>query len=148
MTYHYYSYTPTYKSWIGLKQRCCCKTSSDYKRYGAKGIKVCKRWVNSFENFLKDMGERPLGMTLDRKNNLKGYYKRNCKWSTPKEQSNNTSTNKKYRFKGKILNMTQWADEFKMPKSTLFNRLKRGMSLHEALTTPVKERLTKALIKD
>lgn len=78
--------TPTWYSWYNMRKRCREVNSPDYPRYGGRGIKVCKRWNKSFLAFLEDMGERPPGMTLDRKNNDKGYTKKNCRWATQKEQ--------------------------------------------------------------
>lgn len=80
------SRTPTWYSWYNMRKRCREVNSPDYARYGGRGIKVCKRWNESFLAFLKDMGERPPGMTLDRKDNDKGYTKKNCRWATQKEQ--------------------------------------------------------------
>ena len=80
--------TNTYRSWSSMLERCRNKNAPNYKDYGGRGITVCKRWLK-FENFLADMGARPVNKTIDRKNNDKGYSKTNCKWSTPKEQANN-----------------------------------------------------------
>ena len=77
--------TPTCRSWEGMKQRCLNSKTTGYKNYGGRGITVCKRWMK-FENFFEDMGERPEGKTLDRKNNNGNYNKKNCRWATPKEQ--------------------------------------------------------------
>jgi hypothetical protein len=77
--------SPTYFTWDSMKGRCNNKNN---KRYGGRGIGYCKRWA-SFENFLLDMGVRPAGKTLDRKNNNGNYNKRNCRWATPKEQRAN-----------------------------------------------------------
>lgn len=89
--------TPTYSSWRAMIQRCLNKKNKAYSRYGGNGISICERWEN-FENFLKDMGERPAGKTLDRINNKDGYNPDNCRWATIKEQSENrrfpTSKNK------------------------------------------------------
>ena len=71
-----------------MLQRCNNPNSQRYKDYGGRGITVCKRWLK-FENFLADMGDRPRGLTLDRKNNDKGYYKRNCHWATYEQQAAN-----------------------------------------------------------
>jgi len=88
---HGYSGTPTYMSWIGMKGRCNYPEShKDYKSYGGKGISYCEEW-SSFVGFLKDMGERPTGRTLDRINSDRGYYKGNCRWATNEEQALNRS---------------------------------------------------------
>ncbi len=79
----------TYRAWAGLLQRCNNKNNHAYSYYGRRGIKVCKRWVNSFESFLADMGKRPEGLTLDRIDNSKGYNKANCRWATWDVQNNN-----------------------------------------------------------
>ncbi len=87
-TKHNSCFTKTYKIWLSMRQRCENKKSWAYKYYGARGIKVCKRW-GEFKNFLKDMGEKPLGLSIDRINNDKDYKPSNCKWATRKEQANN-----------------------------------------------------------
>lgn len=84
---HYNS--TTYHSYHSMKARCLNKNHRQFKDYGGRGIKISKYWINDFGRFLKDMGERPLGKTLDRIDNNKGYSKSNCKWSTRKEQNNN-----------------------------------------------------------
>jgi hypothetical protein len=67
-----------------MKGRCLNPNNTSYPDYGGRGIEVCERWLHSFENFLADMGERPTGMTLDRKSNDGNYTKRNCRWATRK----------------------------------------------------------------
>ena len=89
-----YSMTPTYASWIAMKNRCNNPKASDYKYYGGRGIKVCKRW-SEFSEFLADMGEKPAGLTIERINNDRGYSPSNCKWATRLEQSRNTRRNKR-----------------------------------------------------
>jgi hypothetical protein len=88
-TTHGMSKSPTYICWLAMKNRCDNPSQQSYKRYGAIGIKICKRW-RSFENFLADMGERLPGTTLDRKNVLGNYEPQNCRWASPGEQANNT----------------------------------------------------------
>lgn len=72
-----------------MMSRCSNPSVINYENYGGRGITVCKRWKNSFAAFLKDMGERPVGMTLDRKNSNKNYTPKNCRWATYVEQNNN-----------------------------------------------------------
>lgn len=85
--------SPTYHSYQAMMARCYDETSIGYRSYGAKGVRVCARWKASFANFLADMGVRPEGKTLDRKDPFKGYNPKNCKWSTREEQDSNKRSN-------------------------------------------------------
>ena len=78
-----------YSTWNGMKTRCKNTKSKDYENYGGRGITVCSEWDNSFESFVKDMGERPYGHSIDRVNNEGNYEASNCRWATAKEQSQN-----------------------------------------------------------
>jgi hypothetical protein len=79
----------TYKSWLAMRGRCYRPGNNRYYAYGARGIVVCSEWKDSFKNFLRDMGERPDGMTLDRIDSSGNYEPSNCKWSTIAEQNKN-----------------------------------------------------------
>ena len=81
--------SPTYISWQAMKRRCLKSQEDNYPRYGGRGIEICDRWLNSFENFLADMGKRPEDLTLDRINNEGNYEPSNCRWATLSEQNSN-----------------------------------------------------------
>ena len=85
--------TSTYRVWSGARNRCFNPKNKDYKNYGARGISMCERW-NKFENFLEDMGEKPINLTLDRINNEGNYEPGNCRWATLSQQRRNQRNKK------------------------------------------------------
>ncbi len=107
---------------------------------------VCERW-EKFENFLEDMGERPEGATLDRKNNDGNYEPGNCRWATGIEQSNNRGNNRRLTHNGKTQTCGQWARELGMNRVALHGRLKNGWTVAEALDTPIQYRCDKGIKK-
>ncbi len=93
--------TPEYRCWANLKDRCYNKSNKSYRRYGGRGIRVCKRWRKSFEAFLEDMGLRPdPKLTIERKNNNGHYEKRNCMWATRSQQQRNKNP---FKHRTKVL---------------------------------------------
>jgi hypothetical protein len=130
--------SPTWMSWQAMIARCTRPSSISYKHYGAKGIKICDRWRDSFINFLADMGERPAGKTLDRRKNNMDYCPENCRWSSVKEQNENRSNTKIYEFDGKYMNLYGWAKELNTSPAALHYRInKMGLSVEIALSTPI-----------
>jgi len=125
--------TGVYVSWAQMIQRCTNPKHKDFQRYSARGITVCARW-RSFENFLADMGERPAGMTLDRKDNDGNYAPGNCRWATRAQQSHNSSRPVLLTHQGKTQNIAAWARELGLKEDTLHMRLHRGWPLERALT--------------
>lgn len=124
--------SPTYRSWSQMRKRC----KSDLPRYGGRGIVVDPRW-ESFENFLADMGERPIDCTLDRVNNDGPYSPGNCRWATQITQSNNRYNHRWVTYQGRTQTVAQWAREVGMSRGVLNNRIKGGWDVERALTTPV-----------
>lgn len=90
--------TPTYVSWNSMRERCTKEYHKSFERY--KDKEIDPEWLESFEAFYKDMGERPEGMTLDRINNELGYNKENCRWATLSQQQQNKTPNKINKNKG------------------------------------------------
>lgn len=87
-----YNESKEYRTWCNMKIRCYNKNHNRFEHYGGKGIKVCDRWLNSFENFLADMGNAPSSeYSIDRINNDGDYDPNNCRWATASEQINNSS---------------------------------------------------------
>jgi hypothetical protein len=115
-----------------MLKRCTNTNCKDYYNYGGRGIKVCDEW-HSFDNFLKDMGERPEDKTLDRKNSNGNYCKENCRWATSDTQSNNTRRNIKITIGDKTQTLKQWTDEFHLNYDKVWGRVSRGWSYSRAL---------------
>lgn len=88
---------PLYLTWVKMKKRCYYARDGNFSRYGGRGITVCERWRKSFWDFVSDVGERPPGKTLDRKNNDGNYEPGNVRWATQSEQMQNTRRAKRYR---------------------------------------------------
>lgn len=145
---HGMSLTPVYKVWIGIVQRCTDKNYTYYHNYGGRGIKVCDRWLNSFDDFYSDMGDIPNGMTIERKDNNKGYSKDNCKWATWTEQNNNKRSNINIKIGENTKTVTQWAKHLGINKSTIYSRVRLGWGIKDAITIPIAHRKNKEKNKE
>lgn len=86
--------TPEYRTWLNIRQRCSNPKTTGFKDYGGRGIQVCERWKESFDNFFSDMGTRPPKTSIDRIDNDGNYEPGNCRWATSVEQNNNKRRNK------------------------------------------------------
>lgn len=129
------SFTPEYKAWTHLKERCLNPSHPSWLRYGGRGITVCDRWRNSFEAFLEDMGGRPSDKhTIERVDNSKGYSPDNCVWATRKAQALNRDTTALHTLNGVTHHQSEWARIQGIPQCTISLRLKRGWSVEDALT--------------
>lgn len=137
--------TRAYKAWSGMIARCSNNTREDFQWYGARGIKVCKRWRNSVLKFVEDMGHPPQGMTLDRINNSGNYEFGNCRWATRKEQARNRASSKFLTFRGRTQTQAEWAEEFGLSQGILYERLHDKWPLEDALLTPIGKQRTNRL---
>lgn len=124
---HGQAYSATYRSWKAMRYRCSNPKNRCYKDYGGRGIAVCERWDNSFENFYADMGERPDGMTIDRIDNNMGYCPKNCRWATAKEQSRNKQNSKIITALGESLCLADWSKKTGLTKGSINLRLAKGI---------------------
>jgi hypothetical protein len=137
---HGYFGTPTYTSWSGIIERCYNPNSGNYMMYGAKGITMCQRWRESFENFLEDMGDRPEGCSIDRIDVYGNYEPENCRWSNAKTQARNRTNNVRYEYDDKYLTLPEWSEITGIRADTMLCRIKKlGWSIEDALTRkPIK----------
>ena len=137
---HSMSKTSEYKIWNSMKMRCINSKDASYYYYGGRGIKVCDRWINSFENFYKDMGKRPEGTSIDRIDVNGDYCPENCRWATIEEQSRNKRDNIHIEYKGQTKILTDWAKEINISVQTLYKRLyDYGYSVEEAFNSKLNE---------
>lgn len=127
-----------YHIWQHMKTRCYKEDSISYKNYGARGITVCDRWLQSFENFYADMGERPEGTSLDRIDNEGNYEPSNCRWTTSKIQANNKRGNRVMDIDGESHTLSEWSDISGIKLTTIHKRLNYlNWSPKEAIFTPL-----------
>jgi len=131
---HGLSRSKEYKTWCGMKTRCYNPNDSYYNRYGGRGIKVCGRWLNSFENFLEDMGKRPSPKhSIDRINNDGDYEPSNCKWATGVEQIRNRSISTWVEVFGENKPLFSWAKELNIKPATLAWRIRQGKKIENMI---------------
>jgi len=127
--------TPEYQSWTAMHQRCSDANRAKASRYSGRGIFVDERWCGpmGFQNFLNDMGPRPNGTSLDRRNNDGPYSPENCRWATQREQCNNQSTNRRIAAFGKEMTLAEWSRETGIKRHTISWRLASGKPAEVAL---------------
>lgn len=136
---------PLYEVWRTIRKRCGQSPQGtnykDYHNYGARGIRMCKEWDESYEAFYKwsmSHGYKP-GLTIDRISNNRGYNPGNCKWVSRRTQANNRRTNTHVKIDGVEHTISQWARISKIDKDVIIDRLQRGWEPKKAVFTPVRE---------
>lgn len=115
-----------YRLWSEAKYRCQNPNNKRYEYYGARGIRMCKQWADSFAQFMADMGPRPVGMTLERINNDGNYEPRNCRWATIKEQARNRRSNIMITHAGETLTIVEWSERTGIRQGLLYDRYARN----------------------
>lgn len=131
---HGMSKTSEFYIWAGMKPRCYNPTNKKYHLYGGKGVIVCERWFNSFQNFYDDMGPKPSSKhSLDRINGDGNYDPSNCRWATPIEQGRNTKSNIVIDILGRKIVLSNLCEILKLHKKNIYIRLRSGQSHEEAI---------------
>ena len=137
------SRTSEYLSWATMVARCTNPKATGYEHYGGRGITVCTHWLNSFENFISDMGDKPgAGYSLERIDNARPYEPGNCKWATRMEQMRNTRRVVTITVNGETRCVEAWGMVFGVSARTIRSRLRLGWTPEDAVTRPVKKRNT------
>lgn len=127
-----------YRVWSSAKQRCHNPTDDAYAYYGARGIVMCERWRESFEAFIEDMGPRPPGGTIDRRDNDGPYSPENCRWVTRRDQARNRRSSRPITWRGETRLMCEWSARLGIRVGTLSQRINgMGWSVERAFSTPV-----------
>jgi hypothetical protein len=127
---------PLYEVWASMRRRCRDPKHVSFKYYGAVGIQVCERW-NSFQNFISDMGERPAGMTLDRRDSSGDYTPANCRWATIAQQNSNKGDTMLVEIDGVAKPVAAWARERGISPQVVHYRVRKlGMRPLDALSLP------------
>ena len=126
----------TYASWAMMIQRCTNPKFPNFPRWGGAGVTISKEWRESFETFFSDLGERPLGKSLDRIDGKLGYCKENCRWATLQEQSQNRKNSRLLTFRGETKCIAEWARVTGFSYMTVVSRLNQGWTVEEALAVP------------
>lgn len=132
--------TPTYSSWSSMKSRCLNPRNTNYPMYGGRGVRICDRWLESFDNFFADMGERPsLDHSIDRID-VDGHYEpNNCRWADRSTQRRNQRSGRrgyKIEFQGRCMTVRAWAVAIGLSERALGHRLRAGWPVDAALTKP------------
>jgi len=131
---HNMSYTAEHNAWRSMKKRCKNKNDPRYEDYGGRGIKVCDRWINSFENFFEDMGYKPSkSHSIERINNDGDYEPSNCIWADVKTQARNKRTSMKILYENKIIDIFLFSEIMNLSVSGAKKRIFRNYKLTDGI---------------
>ncbi len=136
VTTHGMTKTKAFRTWMGIQDRCYNEKNPKFKNYGARGIKVCDRWLESFENFFADMGHPQPHESIDRENNDGDYSPENCRWADNKTQARNRRSNRFVVLDGESKTIAEWSEITGISQGTISERIKYGWSDRDVLTKP------------
>lgn len=144
-TKHGHKNDTIYNVWARMKQRCNNPKDPGYADYMGRGIKVCKRWENSFQAFYDDVSKLPhfgeKGYSINRIDNDGNYEPGNVEWSTPTEQANNRRNSQRIPYNGEEHSLTEWGRILNISYRVLRRRINElGWPIEKALTTPVMDK--------
>lgn len=120
-----------YKAWHAARSRCTNPSNEHWAEYGGRGITMCERWQQSFDEFFRDMGPRPDGLSLDRIDNDGPYSPENCRWASQLTQQSNRRTTLTATHNGETLTIKEWARRSGERYRTLLYRIENGLPLLE-----------------
>jgi hypothetical protein len=122
-----------------MRARCNNDYATNYEWYGARGITVCDRWQNSFENFFADVGPKPTKLHTLERIDVNGHYEpSNVRWATTMEQGANMRSNRMITAFGETKHMQEWRRAFGLKQGTLWDRLNRGWDVERAISEPAR----------
>ena len=131
-----------YLIWQAIKARCLNPTNKKYANYGGRGITVCDEWKDSFVAFFSEVGPRPTGHWIERKDGGKGYEPGNVIWATPTQQQRNRGNNHLYEIHGERITLRECVEKFGVAGISFYtvkSRLRYGWSIQDALTEPLRQ---------
>lgn len=131
--------TPTYQTWLHMRQRCLNTGDDAFENYGGRGVTICPEW-SDFSVFLCDMGPRPEGKTIDRIDNSAGYSKDNCRWASSKQQLRNKRNNHLVFWANREMTLAEAIEGSGLTHQVVTSRLRLGWSLDAAINTPVRQK--------
>jgi hypothetical protein len=128
--------------WRSMHNRCYNNNQKSYRNYGGRGVGVDERWHGKagFEAFVRDMGPRPIGASIERNDNDGNYSPDNCRWASKTEQAKNKRNNRWITANGETKHLADWARHLGCNPAAILARIQTGMSEAEAVTKPVPER--------
>ncbi len=136
ITKHGMSFTNEYGIWGNMLYRCNNPSASQYAKYGGRGISVCRQWLD-FENFIRDMGNRPSPLhSIDRIDVNGDYCPENCRWATPKVQGRNRRNTRIFTYNEECMSLMDIIEKYNLPKQRTISRIKRGWAIELAVELP------------
>ena len=128
---------PEYVAWCDMIARCENPQNTNYAKYGARGIRVCRRWRRSYADFFADVGTRPAkGFSLGRVDNERGYEPGNVRWQTHREQQNNRRDTRRVDYRGETKPLAEWVVELGLSYHRVLQRLLAGWCPERAFEAP------------